>query len=247
MVSFFTKEGYAWFVLGNGSKLLVSDKGFEGAVIYTGRLKSTSLQGDTLIAESGASIGELIKLSVRYNLSGLESLVGIPGSIGGAVVMNAGTKYGSIGDIVETVEFINEEGTFIVKSEPYFAYRDSEFRGKKLILTKVSLKLKESCPDKIRENLASTALLRRTQPKYPRQFGSTFKNPPGMTAGKIIEEAGFKGFVYRNVQVSPIHANFILNFGNSADDIYYVIRTIQEKVYKLFDIKLEPEVNIIGF
>lgn len=225
----------------------MSDRGFEGAVIYTARLKGISLKGDTLVAESGASIGELIKLSIRYNFSGLEPLVGIPGSIGGAVVMNAGTKYGSIGDIVETVEFINDEGTLIVKSEPYFAYRDSEFRGKRLVLTKVSLKLRESRPDKIRERLASTALLRRAQPKYPRQFGSVFKNPPGVTAGKLIEEAGFKGFIYRNVQVSPIHANFILNFGDSADDIYYVIKNIQERVYKLFSIELEPEVNIIGF
>ncbi len=225
----------------------MSDKGFKGAVIYMGKLKRISLQGDTMMAESGVSIGELIKLSMRYNLSGLEPLVGIPGSVGGAVVMNAGTKYGSIGDIVDTVEFINDEGTLIVKSEPCFFYRGSEFRGKKLVLTKVSLKLKESCLDKIKEGLTSAALLRKTQPKYPRQFGSVFKNPPGMSAGKLIEEAGFKGFVYKNVQVSTIHANFILNFGNSADDIYYVIRNIQERVYKLFGIKLEPEVNIIGF
>lgn len=246
-ISFITREGYDWFVLGNGSKLLVSDNGFDGVVIYTGRLKGFSLCKDLLIAESGVYIGELIKLSVRHNLSGLEPLVGIPGTVGGAVVMNAGTRYGSIGDVVERVEYVNEEGTLIVKNEAYFGYRDSEFRNGKFILTKVSLKLRESHPEEIKEKLNSTALLRKFQPKFPRQFGSVFKNPPGMSAGKLIEDAGFKGFIYKKVQVSPVHANFILNLGDSADDVYYVIRTIQEKVYRLFGVKLEPEVNIIGF
>lgn len=200
-----------------------------------------------MIAEGGSPIGELINISVKHNLSGLEPLAGIPGSVGGAVVMNAGTKYGSIGDVVETVEFINREGTYIVKNNPWFGYRDSEFRKEGVILTKVSLRLKRASLDKIKERLSLAVLLRRNQPKYPKQFGSTFKNPPGMSAGKLIEEAGLKGFTYRDVQVSPIHANFILNFGNSADDIYYVINVIQERVYRLFGIKLEPEVNLIGF
>lgn len=226
---------------------MIPDRGFSGVVIYTGRLRSISLDENVLTAESGVSVGELISLSIRHNLSGLEPLVGIPGSIGGAIVMNAGTRYGSIGDIVETVEFVNYEGTLIVKNNPYFGYRNSEFREKKVILTRVSLRLKEACLDEIKSKIALSASLRKTQPKYPRQFGSVFKNPPGISAGKLIEEAGFKGFTYRNVQVSPIHTNFILNFGDSADDIYYVINTIQEKVYRLFGIKLEPEVNIIGF
>ncbi len=234
-------------MLGNGSKVLIPDRSFNGVAIYTGRLKGSFLEGDTLIAEGGSPVGELINISVKYNLSGLEPLVGIPGSVGGAVVMNAGTKYGSIGDIVETVEFINREGTYIVKNNPWFGYRDSEFRKEMVILTRVSLRLKRTSLDEIRERLFKTALLRKKQPKYPRQFGSTFKNPPGMSAGILIEKAGFKGFTYRDVQVSPIHANFILNFGNSADDIYYVINVIQDKVYRLFDIKLEPEVNLIGF
>ncbi|MCX7794931.1 MAG: UDP-N-acetylmuramate dehydrogenase [bacterium] len=246
-ISFINNEGYDWFVLGNGSKVLIPDRGFDGVVIYTGRLKGSFLEGNILIAESGSPIGELISISIKHNLSGLESLVGIPGSIGGAVIMNAGTRYGSIGDIVETVEFINSEGTYIVKSSPYFEYRGSEFRGERVVLTRVTLRLKGASSDEIREKLSLAVLLRKNQPKYPRQFGSTFKNPPSMSAGRLIEEAGLKGFTYRNVQVSPVHANFILNFGNSADDIYYVINTIQDRVYRLFDIKLEPEVNLIGF
>lgn len=234
-------------MLGNGSKVLIPDKGFDGVVIYTGRLKGSFWEGENLIAESGSPIGELINISIKYSLSGLEPLVGIPGTIGGAVVMNAGTRYGSIGDIVETVEFINSEGTYIVKSSPYFGYRDSEFRRKNVILTRVSLRLKRAGLDEIREKLSLAVSLRKNQPKYPRQFGSTFKNPPDISAGRLIEEAGLKGFTYRNVKVSPVHANFILNFGSSADDIYYVINTIQDKVYRLFNIKLEPEVNLIGF
>lgn len=247
IISFINNEGYDWFVLGNGSKILIPDRGFSGVVIYTGRLKNISLDENVLIAESGVPIGELINLSIRHSLSGLEPLVGIPGSIGGAVVMNAGTRYGSIGDVVGTVEFINSEGTLIVKNGPYFGYRDSEFKNKKVILTRVSLRLKRAYLAEIKSKLILTASLRKTQPKYPKQFGSVFKNPPGISAGRLIEEAGFKGFTYRNVQVSPIHANFILNYGDSADDIYYVINTIQEKVYRLFNIKLESEVNIIGF
>ncbi|MBC7319495.1 UDP-N-acetylmuramate dehydrogenase [bacterium] len=247
IISFINNEGYDWFVLGNGSKILIPDRGFSGVVIYTSRLKNISLDENVLIAESGVPIGELINLSIRHSLSGLEPLVGIPGSIGGAVVMNAGTRYGSIGDVVGTVEFINNEGTLIVKNGPYFGYRDSEFKNKKVILTRVSLRLKRAYLDEIKSKLILTASLRKTQPKYPKQFGSVFKNPPGVNAGRLIEEAGFKGFTYRNVQVSPIHANFILNYGDSADDIYYVINTIQEKVYRLFNIKLESEVNIIGF
>lgn len=247
IISFADKEGYAWLALGNGSKLLVSDRGFDGIVIYMRNLRHISLDGNRMILYGGVPIGEAIKLAVQNNLSGLEALVGIPGTIGGAIVMNAGTLYGSIGDVVKSVEYIDSKGLLITKDNLYFGYRDSEFRGKRVLITKILLELEKSSPKDIGERINSSVLLRRSQPKFPKQFGSVFKNPPGISAGKLIEDAGFKGFMYNKVQVSPIHANFILNFGESADDIYYVIRLIQERVHRLFNILLEPEVNIVGF
>lgn len=247
IISFANNEGYDWLVLGNGSKLLVSDSGFDGIVIYTGKLKGILLDGERMILYGGSSIGDAIKLAIRNNLSGLEPLIGIPGTLGGAVVMNAGTLYGSIGDVVESVEYINKDGTLVTRDSPSFGYRDSEFRNKNVLITRILLKLKKSSPKEIRRNLEASAFLRKNQPKFPRQFGSIFKNPCGISAGKLIEEAGFRGFVYNKVQISPVHANFILNFGESADDIYYVIKLVQENVYKLFDILLEPEVNLVGF
>ncbi|MGC8716812.1 MAG: UDP-N-acetylmuramate dehydrogenase, partial [bacterium] len=204
------------------------------------------LEDDKMTLESGFPLGEAIRLAMVNNLSGMESLVGIPATIGGAVVMNAGTKYGCIGDIVDRVEMIDEDGRYTTIS-PHFGYRDSDFKGRKIVITKVYLKLKRSHQDEIREKLISSASLRRTQPQFPRQFGSIFKNPSEGSAGRLIEEAGFKGFRYNGVIISPVHANFLLNLGNSANDIYYVIRLIQEEIYSRFSVFLEPEVNMIGF
>jgi len=247
IVSFANNEGYDWLVLGNGSKLLISDKGFNGIVIYTRNLRDIVLDGEEMILYGGVPTGEATRLAVKSKLSGLEPLVGIPGTIGGAVVMNAGTAYGSIGNLVKSVEYINGEGLLSVKNTPYFGYRDSEFKNRKVLITRVLLRLNSSSSEEIDERLKSSILLRKNQPKFPRQFGSVFKNPQGASAGKLIEDAGFKGFVYNKVQVSPVHANFILNFGESADDIYYVLRLIQERVFEFFNILLEPEVIIVGF
>jgi len=247
IVSFANNEGYDWLVLGNGSKLLISDKGFNGIVIYTRNLRDIVLDGEEMILYGGVPTGEATRLAVKSKLSGLEPLVGIPGTIGGAVVMNAGTAYGSIGNLVKSVEYINGEGLLTVKNTPYFGYRDSEFKNRKVLITRVLLRLNSSSSEEIDERLKSSILLRKNQPKFPRQFGSVFKNPQGASAGKLIEDAGFKGFVYNKVQVSPVHANFILNFGESADDIYYVLRLIQERVFEFFNILLEPEVIIVGF
>lgn len=161
--------------------------------------------------------------------------------------MNAGTAYGSVGKLVKSVEYINSEGLLSVKDNPSFGYRDSEFKGKRVLITRILLKLSSSLSEDIDERLKSSVLLRKSQPRFPRQFGSVFKNPQEVSAGKLIEEAGFKGFVYNKVQVSPVHANFILNFGESADDVYYVLKLIQERVFKFFNILLEPEVITVGF
>lgn len=247
IVSFANNEGYDWLVLGNGSKLLISDKGFNGIIIYTRNLRNIVLDGEEMILYGGVPTGEATRLAVKSKLSGLEPLVGIPGTIGGAVVMNAGTVYGSIGNLVKSVEYIDSNGLMTVKNTPYFGYRDSEFKGKRVLITRILLKLSSSLSEDIDERLKSSVLLRKSQPRFPRQFGSVFKNPQGVSAGKLIEEAGFKGFVYNKVQVSPVHANFILNFGESADDVYYVLKLIQERVFKFFNILLEPEVIIVGF
>lgn len=247
IVDFIRGIGCKWFVLGNGSKILIPDEGFDGAVIYTGKLRNFSLEGDRMDLESGYPLGSAIRLAVNNNLSGIESLIGIPATVGGALVMNAGTRYGCIGDVVEIVEVIDEKGEYTIIKNPCFSYRDSEFRDGKTIIARVSLRLKRTHLEDIKEKLNLAAFLRKGQPQFPRQFGSIFKNPPGVSAGRLIEEAGLKGFSYNRVQISPIHANFLLNFGVSANDIYYVIRLIQEKVYRQFDIILEPEVNIIGF
>ena len=246
-VEFFREMGYQWFVLGNGSKILIPDEGFSGGVIYTGRLKGFWLDGDGMILESGSFLGDAIRVAMTNNLSGIESLVGIPATIGGAVVMNAGTRYGCIGDVVEKVEMIDEDGRYVVTTKPRFGYRDSEFKRRGIVITRVYLKLRRDCQGEIEKRLRLAASLRRVQPQFSRQFGCIFKNPLSASAGRLIEEAGFKGFRYNNVQISSVHSNFLLNFGDSANDIYYVIRLIQEEIYRRFNIFLEPEVNIIGF
>ncbi len=243
------KEKTPLFVLGGGSNVLFYDRGFRGIVVkLSGEFKEYSFNGETLVTGAGASSAAVLKAAASNELSGLECLAGVPGTIGGAIVGNAGTKDEWIGSIVESVEAINEEGQAveIPKEKIDFSYRDSSL--KKLIIIKAKINLKKSPKNDIFNKIENNISAReKSQPLGSWNAGSVFKNPDGFSAGKLIEEAGLKGLQFGGAKVSEKHGNFILNVDNAkASDVLELIKVIREKVNKKFNINLELEIKLIA-
>lgn len=237
-----------YFILGAGSNLLVSDKGIRGLVIKVGNGK-WEVKGEKIIADAGASLAKLVETAVKHSLSGVEICFGIPGTVGGAVVGNAGTADKWIEDIIEEVEVLDKEGKIhqLSSSECQFGYRTSRFKQTKEIILRVILVLKKDEPEKIKERMKAIVARRRNQPKE-RSAGSIFKNPVGKSAGWLIEQVGLKGKRVGDAQISPQHANFIVNKGAAtADDVVQLIKLIKREVKKKFGIELEEEICLIGF
>ncbi len=230
-----------YFVLGGGNNLLVSDKGYKGAVIHTKYLIEREIKGNLYIAQSGVKLSAVIEDMYLNSLSGLEFAVGIPATVGGAVCMNAGCYGKSVGDLVCYV--ITESG-IISKNECNFSYRSSKFSSGERAVLKVCFSLKPSEPDVIEEKLNVYKSFRRN-PKG-KSCGSVFKND-GYYAGKVIDECGLKGFQIGGAKVSEDHANFIIASGNcTSSDVYKVINNIKEKVYAKRGIKLSEEIVYLG-
>lgn len=237
-----------YFILGEGSNLLVSDKGVRGLVIKVGNGK-WEVKGEKIIADAGASLAKLVETAVKYSLSGLEICFGIPGTVGGAVVGNVGTADKWIEDVIEEVEVLNREGKIhrLSSSECQFGYRTSRFKQTKEIISRVTLVLKKDEPEKIKERMKAIVARRKNQPKE-RSAGSIFKNPARKSAGWLIEQAGLKGKKIGNAQISFEHANFIVNKGAAtADDVVQLIKLVKREVKKKFGIELEEEICLIGF
>lgn len=240
-----------YFLFGNGTNLLVSDEGIRGAVIRLGdKMSSIKIEGERIIAECGALLSVVSKLAAENSLSGLEFGSGIPGSVGGAVTMNAGAYDMEIKDVIEKVEVLdsNLQLKVLYNKQMGFGYRKSIISNNKYIVTRSFFKLKKGNLFDIKRKMEELTEKRQTkQPiNYP-SAGSVFKRPEGYFAGKLIEDAGLKGFTIGDAQISEKHCGFIINKGNAtAKDIYNIIAHVQRIVYERFGVKLETEVKILG-
>ena len=239
------------YFIGSGSNLLVSDKGINGLVLSPARsLKQLTINASTVDAEAGVMLGKLVKETIKNNLTGLESLVGVPGTLGGALIMNAGAFGGEISNYLLHVNTMNMGGT-IHKYNAHdinFSYRDSTFKSDEFILS-AKFELKKDDPITIKKRRDSASKGRKTnQPLRYRSAGSVFKNTPMYAAGYLIDQAGLKGTRIGDAEISNHHANFFINRGAaSASDIIALIDLAMSAVLKKFDIKLELEIKIIGF
>lgn len=240
-----------YMILGNGSNLLVSDDGIRGVVIrLDGDFRKITLLDDTTIfCGAGATLAYLCKFALNCGLSGLEFAWGIPGTVGGAVFMNAGAYDGEMKDVVHSVSHISPSGEIgrTEKDDLNFGYRTSVYRSNNMIITGVTLKLKKRNPDEIREKMDDYMLRRSTkQPlEYP-SAGSVFKRPEGNFAGALIEQCGLKGKTCGGAQVSEKHAGFIINKSNAtAKDVRDLIGEIQKTVSDKTGYNLECELIIL--
>lgn len=241
----------AVFLLGKGTNVLISDRGMRGVVIrLTGEFTQAEVKGNELIAGAACPISLLLRLSIQHTLSGLEFAIGLPGSLGGAVYMNAGSTEVGIGSLVKEVHLVCPDGSYKIRSGEnlHFSYRHSSLKSGEII-TRIVLKLreggrKEELLSKMKEGYAYRV---KHQPIREKSAGCIFKNPPGGSAGKLIDLAGLKGFSIGDAQVSTIHANFFINRHQaSCDQILRLMDLAQKKVYQFCGLALEPEVLIWG-
>ena len=239
-----------FMIIGNGSNLIVRDGGIRGIVIKTSYLNKVWSDGERIIAESGATLAKASMEALRNSLKGMEFASGIPGSVGGAIFMNAGAYGGEIKDIVERVSVVNYEGNekVLINSELEFVYRSSIIQKENYIVLEVVFKLSRGNYNEIKALMDD--LNKRRFDKQPLNFpsaGSVFKRPEGYFAGKLIEDAGLKGARIGGAMVSEKHAGFIINYDNAtAEDVIILIKKVQDTVYEKFGVKLETEVKIIG-
>ncbi|HOM43941.1 MAG TPA: UDP-N-acetylmuramate dehydrogenase, partial [Bacillota bacterium] len=245
------EQGVSYYIIGNGSNLLVSDKGLRGAVVKIGeKFGSVSINNDIITAESGVLLSTLSKMAAREGLTGMEFASGIPGSLGGAVTMNAGAYGGEMKDIVEWVEVLDQDLNIkrLKNDEMKFMYRKSIIEPGKHIVIRCCIRLKKGNKDEIDNKMAELAEKRKSkQPLHLPSAGSTFKRPEGYFAGKLIEDAGLRGFSIGGAQVSTLHCGFVVNNGDAAaKDVYDLIRHVQKTVFEKFNVMLEPEVKILG-
>ena len=244
-------ENIPYMVMGNGSNMLVSDKGIRGLVIQIGRgLSDVSIEGEEISAGAGVMLSRLAACAARDSLAGLEEISGIPGTLGGAVFMNAGAYGGEIKDVVKTVTYIDDAGDShtVSGADCGFGYRKSIFSdGGKYIVSAV-LSLHRGSEADIRSAMEEYSRRRNEkQPLSQPSAGSTFKRPEGYFAGKLIQDAGLMGYSVGGAMVSDKHAGFVVNKGGAtAEDVLKLIEHIQAAVMEKFGVKLEPEVRLIG-
>lgn len=240
-----------FFVVGNGSNLLVSDKGYKGIVLQIGKkMSNITVEGDKIYAQAGALLSQVAQVALKNGLTGFEFAAGIPGTVGGAVVMNAGAYGGEMCQVVESVSVVNKEGELIVldNESMEFGYRTSAIKNHPFVVTEVVYQLQKGDTIEIKVRMDELASKRREkQPlEYP-SAGSTFKRPEGYFAGQLIMESGLRGFQIGGAKVSDKHCGFVINAGGAtASDVMQVIRHVQATVEEKFQVKLEPEVIFLG-
>ena len=237
------------FLMGNGTNLLVTDAPLHRIVLRMGEEFSRvdPVNGTALRAESGATLSRLALFAAARGLAGLEFAHGIPGTLGGAVSMNAGAYGGEMKDVVTSVTYLDKDLSLRETDDAGFSYRRSRFSDTDCIVLGAKISLHEDDPDAIRERMRSLAERRRSsQPLDMPSAGSTFKRPAGGYAAALIDEAGLKGYTVGGAQVSEKHAGFVVNRGGACfDDVLRLIEHIQSEVYRVSGIELEPEVKII--
>ena len=238
-------------LVGNGSNLLVRDKGIRGLVIKLGSmLRDIKVSGNVLTFGSGVSLAQASKKAAELGLSGMEFAVGIPGSIGGAVYMNAGAYDGEMSKVVKSVRVMDAAGEVseLSAGELDFGYRHSALQGSGKIVTSVTVELAAGDKQAIAEKMADFSNRRITkQPLELPSAGSMFKRPPGYFAGTLIDQTGLKGYTVGGAQVSTKHAGFVVNIGGAtAADVLQLISDVQAKVFAAHGVHLEPEVLVLG-
>lgn len=252
MLKLIHKYNIKYFILGKGSNTLFSDKEFNGVIIKLDKLNNFKIKQTEIYVESGMILSKLVQASVRKELTGLEFAIGIPGTIGGAIYMNAGAYGNNMSNIVKSVIVLNEK--FQIKEIPLeklkFDYRYSIFQdNKNLICVAANIKLEHGNHDEIASKIKENLLKRKnSQPlEYP-SAGSVFRNPKGNYAGKIIEELGLKGKIIGGAEISTKHANFIINKNNaSSSDILNLIKLVQKEVKDKYKIDLKLEQQLVNW
>jgi UDP-N-acetylmuramate dehydrogenase len=251
LIAFAEAKNFPFFILGAGTNLLVRDGGYRGIIVnMSDGFKDVTWQEDSkVVMGAGVRLVEALALCADRGLSGLEFAAGIPGTMGGAVAMNAGAFGAEMKDIVEGVETIGRKGRkgFIPASEIGFSYRSSNL-PKGAVVVRVHLTLKPADRQEIKERIRFFRDRRKAASNitFP-NAGSMFKNPPDKFAGKLIEEAGLKGERCGAAQVSDVHANYIVNIGGAmAKDVLALMATVRDRVYSRTGVVLEPEIKVIG-
>lgn len=241
-----------FFIIGNGSNLLVSDNGYDGVIIkLKENFSNIYLNDGYVVSQSGATLSEVFKFSMNNSLTGFEFASGIPGTIGGAVYMNAGAYGSEMKDVVSEVEVLDIDTLeqIVLKTEDlHFDYRKSIVQEKNYIVTKVKLKLSVGDINEIKAVYLD--LKKKRNSKQPLEFGSagsTFKRPQGNFASKLIEDSGLKGYSVNDAMVSKKHSGFIVNVGNATcSDVLELVDYVKKTVYEKYNVKLEMEVKILG-
>ncbi len=251
IVALCKKNDMPYYILGNGSNLLVGDKGYRGVVIQIYKeMNQIQVVGDMIKAQAGALLSKVGAVALEMGLTGFEFAAGIPGTVGGAVVMNAGAYGGETKDILKSATVLSEDGRVmtLTNAELELGYRTSIVAKKGYIVLEAEYQLRTGDSDDVRIRMNELKVQRTTkQPlEYP-SAGSTFKRPEGYFAGKLIQDAGLRGFKVGGAQVSEKHCGFVINVGNAtAADIDQLIRQVAEKVKADFGVTLEPEVKRLG-
>ncbi len=239
----------SWTVLGGGSNTIIEDDGLKGVLVSTRRMRNIQvLENGKVLAEAGAVLGTILNISLRSGLSGFEFAAGIPGTVGGGVVMNAGANGGEIKDVVEKVwVWIDGKEIVLSRDEIKFEYRKSDL-PRKSVVTRALFGLSNSNRSDIEKRVKDYLDKRsQTQPITLSNSGSIFKNPLEVPAGKLLEQLGLKGFTIGGARFSELHANFIVNSGNAkASDVIRLIETAREEAFLRKGLLLETEVRIIG-
>lgn len=251
LIRYLNRIEIPYLVLGNGSNLLVSDDGFRGIVLKTkGSFSEIIVEEDRITAKSGALLSQVAKAAYENGLTGFEFAAGIPGTVGGAVVMNAGAYGGEMAQVVEQAKVIDKFGEVLTMDNDSmeFGYRKSAIKNHPFAVVEVTYKLQKGEKEKIKARMDELAAARRE--KQPLEFpsaGSTFKRPEGYFAGKLIMDAGLRGYRVGGAQVSEKHCGFVINRGGAtAADICKLMSDVNAEVEKQFGVTLEPEVKMIG-
>lgn len=243
--------GVEYFIMGNGSNLLVRDKGIRGVGIKIAEnFSKVEIEGDQVIAQGGILLSKLSKAIMEKGLEGFEFASGIPGTLGGAIAMNAGAYGGEMKDVLQGVSVVDDRGNIVYlnNEELELGYRSSMVQKKGWIVLEAEMKFKKGDYSKIKAKVKDFTERRTSkQPLSLPSAGSTFKRPPGHFAGKLIEDAGLKGVRVGGAQVSELHGGFVVNVDHAtAEDVIHLIKLVQKTVRDQFGVELTPEVKIIG-
>ncbi len=246
-----TQENVPYYIVGNGSNLLVSDKGYEGVIIQIYKqMNQVEIEGTQIHAQAGVLLSMIAKRALDAGLTGFEFAAGIPGTLGGACVMNAGAYGGEMKDVLQSVTVLTDKGEVkvLAKEELELGYRTSVIAKKGYIVLEAVIGLQKGEKEKIQAVMDELKEKRVTkQPlEYP-SAGSTFKRPEGYFAGKLIQDAGLRGFQVGGAQVSEKHCGFVINKDQAtAADVMNLMNQVSDKVYETFGVRLEPEVKKLG-